>query len=137
MNIFILAYYLIHLVRKRLKAATCVQKIKWQISLLQAAPRHCHSEDQKGPIIYCYYYSYKKIMADDYFSKPEPFILKQVNLRICLSVCLCFHPAQLWSRSLQHLMFFTFFAIYELQVISMNKKPILTQMQAQESIANV
>lgn len=43
-NIFILAYYCMHLVRERLKAATCIQKIKCQISLLQAAPSHCHSE---------------------------------------------------------------------------------------------
>lgn len=37
-------------------------------------------------------------------------------------------------------MFFTFFAIYKLQMISMNKKPMptqLTQMQALESFANI
>lgn len=95
-NIFIFAYCCIRLVRERLKAVTCIQKINWQISLLQAAPSHCHSADHKVPIIYCIITLREKSCCFfTSFSNSESFILKQVISKICLFLCLCIHPAWL------------------------------------------
>lgn len=120
------------LVRGRLKAATCIQKINCQITLLLQPAATVTQKITKAHHLLLFLLSEKNHgYFFTSFQIPGPSSQTRSSWAMFLSV----HPAWLQPKGLQHLIMFSrFSAIYKLQVIPMNRNTVQPSMALQEML---